>query len=68
MSHQEKAKAGVVERATVEIMTPHLSDGWYWYHGEPIYVFDGVARGYNFTTKEEWRRTDIEQSELRPCK
>lgn len=72
---KESSKAGFVERATVEIIEPKpvqdFSAGWYWYRGEPTYVFldnnQLTVRGYNYTTKEEWRRTDIHLSELRRC-
>jgi len=74
MAFKESAKAGLVERATVEIIEPKpvMAVGcWYWYKGEPIYAFldnnQVMFRGYNYTTKEEWRRTDIDVSELRLC-
>lgn len=71
---KETAKTGFVERATVDVLYPAaepLPGGWYWYKGEPVLLYstaDGqVVRGYNFDTKEEWRRTDINLSELRLC-
>jgi hypothetical protein len=40
-----------------DVVTPApLPDGWYWYCGEPVKMTAGVVRGYNFTTKEEWRK------------
>lgn len=46
---------------------PPLTPGWYWYATTPVEVMDiggvQVMRGYDFTTKEEYR-TPIQDANL----
>lgn len=52
------------------LVEKELHPGWYWLHGEPVYVFVQndvlVARWYNFSSKEEYRKpvSEMDQSAL----
>jgi hypothetical protein len=71
----EEAKVGTVETATIKKTPkekPLDAPAWYWYQSEPTFLsYDGfgvlIARGYNFNSKEEWRRnvTDLNRDELK---
>lgn len=60
---QEPNKAGLRESASIARIDksgePALAPGWYLYKGQAVHVYyhDNVlaARGYDFTTKSEWR-------------
>lgn len=71
----EEAKIATVETATIKKTPkekPLDAPAWYWYQSEVVFVsYDGtgtlIARGYNFNSKEEWRRNvaDLNREELK---
>lgn len=56
----ETAETSTAQKTLKE--KPLDAPAWYWYQSEPVFVsYDAqgvmIARGYNFNSKEEWRRT-----------
>lgn len=71
----DESKTRITERATVGIVKkekPLDAPAWYWYQSEPVFLsYDGsgtlIARGYNFNSKEEWRRnvSDLNREDIK---
>lgn len=71
----DETKSATTETAAVKKTPkekPLDAPAWYWYQSEPTFLsYDGtgvlIARGYNFNSKEEWRRNvaDLKREDLK---
>jgi hypothetical protein len=69
MPKEQKEKP--VEEKAPERVPIGVLPGWYWHKGVPVEVMDingtMMARGYDFTSKEEWRTSvSMIAEDLRP--